>query len=217
MFNTLRWTWAVHNLITHPPANPRGPFDGGTDGPHHVVLTLFLVPQTILGDFPADFTAFAASLCICGKTGCWFSCGSLMKGNPDFGFKEARPASRSLWLLPGNTRIGEENRAQVAVLMHFFKPEPFKKYPSFHSDRELWHHCEDPRSPGRVLARNAAAWPARSKLPLALPHIPSLPTATLPAAWGLYCPWAAQLPLIAGTMMDFQKGDMPLGLCFGWL
>lgn len=52
-----------------------------------------------------------------------------MKGNPDFGFKEARPASRSLWLLPGNTRIREENRAQVAVLMHFLNQSLLKNIP----------------------------------------------------------------------------------------
>lgn len=121
---------------------------------------------------------------------------------PEFGVWGSRRASRS-WSSQGNPRATDKDKAQVLVSIHFLKTVSFSKT-SFHSDRELWHHCEGPKSLVRVLARNSAAWPAPEQ-PAHGPccdhsgvllHTPSLPTSHT-----FSCPWAV-LPLCTTALFS---------------
>lgn len=207
--------WAVHYFIACPVAVPGGLCHGRRDR-HYVALTVVLVSFKLFWEsfFPADLTAVMVSAHICGKMSCWFICGSLTKGNLCLGFEEAGQPPGAFSCSQRNPRARDGDKGQILVSIHFFKTSPFSKN-SFHSDRELWHHCEGPKSHSRVLARNWAVRPAPEQLApapavftagLCFKHLPC-PPATVLAACGLY-PWALQLCLITGETSSSKNRNM---------
>lgn len=158
---------------------------------------------------------------ICGKIGCWFSCGSLTKGNLSWGFEEAGQPPEAFPCSQGNPRARDKDKAQVSVSIHFFKLVPFQKPVSI-----VTGNCgtivKVQKAPARVLARNSAVQPAPEQ-PGPSPccvhsgvllQTPSRPTSHTSAACGLHYPWALQLRLIAGKMRFskwyFQKKEYAL-------